>query len=148
MLLNLMLRSSQIRPMEIPSACHLFVCLFNIYLFIGLCWVIVGVHGLSTAADRLRLSAAYGILVPWPASSALRGRFLTTGPGKSQYLCSFVYPQNSLIFLHNTMLWVPLAQPQNQTLSPWSSCTPWAFLQGTHSIPRLHTILDVLLSER
>ena len=42
-----------------------------------LCWVLVVAHGLG-------FSTACGILVPWPEiepiSSALQGRFLTTGP--------------------------------------------------------------------
>ena len=50
-LLNLMLRLSQIRPVEILSGCHLlfFLC---IYLFTGLCWVIAVVHGLSSCGAQ------------------------------------------------------------------------------------------------
>ena len=44
---------------------------------------------MESALHRLSCSSAYGVLVSWPgiepASSALQGRFLTTGtPGKSQ----------------------------------------------------------------
>ena len=59
-----------------------------IHLFIWLCWVWVAILWIFVVAQWLSCPAACGILVPWPgiepASFAMEGGFLTTGPpGKS-----------------------------------------------------------------
>ena len=61
----------------------------TIYLCIWLCWVWVAILWIFIVAQWLSCPAACGILVPWPgiepASFAMEGGFLTTGPpGKSQ----------------------------------------------------------------
>ena len=93
---------------------HLHFLFLNIYIIFYFGWAspLLWCMGFIVVAHRLSCPKAYGILSPGPgmepASSALEGRFLTTGPPRKMSL-TYILVQNisTLVWQQNGLNYLP-----------------------------------------